>query len=384
MHIFQTVFFGLLALVWAAIAIYVRRGMSHIPHIANVAPLTSEPLPKVSILFAARDEAEKLPAALASLAALDYTDYEVIAVDDRSQDATGQILDDFARHHPRLKIVHITDLPEGWLGKPHALQKGCDHASGEWLLFTDADVRLSPDVLRNALGLAKQKGWDYLTLTAGLEVRGFWEAAAVGYFGTLFVFGIRPWLASDPKSGTYMGVGAFQLVSRNAYAASGGHRRLAMEVVDDMKLAKLVKRAGFTIGVGGSDDKVQVRWHDGLWNIVRGVTKNFFAGFNFRVSDALKAIAAIFIISILPAIELIVGHGSARIAAGIAVVIPMVLTGRLLRETRCSQLYGITHPIGAAITIFMILRSMLLTLWQGGIVWRGTFYPLDELKRGLV
>ena len=380
----QTAFFVPLALGWIFAALYVRRGMRRIPHVRNVSPVSARKHPKISILFAARDEAKNLPAALSSLAALDYPQLQIIAIDDRSADGTGKILDDFAALHPNAKAIHVTDLPSGWLGKPHALQKGVEHASGEWLIFTDGDVQMGSDLVARALALAEMKQWHYLTLTARLDIRGLWEAAAIGYLGMLLTFLVRPWLVSDPKSASYMGVGAFQLIRRTTYDAVGGHARLAMEVIDDMKLAKIVKVAGFPLGLAAGDHLVRVRWHDGIGNVIRGVTKNFFAGFSFQVWQALVAIVGILVISIAPAAGVIACHGAARVVAAAAVATAMVLTGRLLREAGASQLYGLAHPIGAVIVIVMILTSMLMTLWRGGIIWRGTFYRLDELKRGLM
>ena len=174
---------------------------------------------------------------LSTLAALDYPNLEIIAVDDRSQDSTGAILEEYARNHERFRAVHVKELPAGWLGKPHALQRAYEVSNVEWLLFTDADVRFTPDVLRRAASLAKERALDHLTLFGDVEMHGSW---------------------------TYVGVGAFQLVKRSAYQAVGTHRRLTMEVVDDMKLGKMVKQGGFRSSVGLAQQAVSIRWHAGL------------------------------------------------------------------------------------------------------------------------
>lgn len=384
MRNFEFVLFGLLALGWIVMGLRAWRGMSQIPRISQTAPKAGQHLPRISILFAARNEAEKLPAALASFVSLDYPDYQIIAVDDRSLDATPQTLDNFASQHSILKVVHISALPEGWLGKPHALETAYERSSGEWLVFTDADVRFAPDLIRRALALAELNNWDHLTLLAAVELRGFWETTAVGYLGVGFVFGAQPWRVSDPRTGSYMGVGAFQLIRRSTYEAIGTHRRLAMEVVDDMKLGKLVKQHGFRSGIAVGEDFVQVRWQEGIRNVIRGLTKNLFAAFGFRIWQALGGMLGIFLISILPFLGLFFTEGWTRGVAGASVVIGMSLQARLLRENSISPLYGITHPLGAAIFIYMILRSMTVTLWQGGIIWRGTFYRLEDLRKGLV
>ena len=182
----------------------------------------------------------------------DIMQVKVIAVDDRSEDATLEILNNFAQRDTRLKVVHIAELPQGWLGKPHALEMAYRESQGEWLVFTDADVQFAPDLLRRALALMEQERSDHLTLLAGLDLRGFWEPTAVGYLGVCFALGVRPWRVSNPKSRVYMGVGAFQMIRRSTYEAIGTHRGLAMEVLDDMKLGKLVKLNGFRSGVAPS------------------------------------------------------------------------------------------------------------------------------------
>ena len=170
---------------------------------------------RISLIFAARDEEEKLPAALATLATMDYPDLEIIAVDDRSQDATGRILDEFARTHERFRAVHVRELPAGWLGKPHALQKAYESSTGEWLLFTDADVRFAPDALRRAAAIVQQKNLDHLTLFGDVEMVGFWETVLITFFGLAFHIANDPYRVSNPHSRAYVGVGAFQLIKRS-------------------------------------------------------------------------------------------------------------------------------------------------------------------------
>lgn len=358
--------------------------MAGIPRLSNIAPAAGEDLPRISILFGARDEAEKLPAAVESWLALDYPHFEIIAVDDRSQDATGKILDDHAQRDSRLQVIHVKELPAGWLGKPNALQTAFSRATGEWLVFTDADVRFSPDLLRRTLALVRRENWDHMTLLAALDLRGFWEVTTIGYLGLGFALGFQPWKVSDPKSNTYFGVGAFQLVRRSAYEAIGTHRRLAMEVVDDIKLGKLIKLGGFRSGLATSQNLVQIRWHDGFLNVVRGLMKNLFAGYGYSVWTALISILGVLVFSILPFIAVWFTSGAARVACAVTCAVAILIEGRFVQETYQPALYGFTHPIGAAVFIYMSLRATIGTLWRGGIIWRGTFYPLKELRKGMV
>src|SRR5712671_6088077 len=323
MHLFGLLLSGFIAFFWLTHGLRVGYGAMRLPWIKDFAPANDAGCPRVSILFAARDEEEKLPAALVTLMEIDYPDLEVIAVDDRSQDSTGRILDEFAAAHPRLRVVHITQLPSGWLGKPHALQKAYEASTGDWLLFTDADVCFKPDVLRRAITLAAQHNLDHLSLLCDIEVIGFWEKLLVTFFGFVFQIATDPYRVSNPHSYFYVGIGAFQMVKRSAYEASGTHRRLAMEVLDDMKLGKIVKRSGFRSGVGIAQDRVAVRWHAGLGNLIRGVTKNFFAGAGYNVGIVALGIAGLFLIDVAPFLGIFLGHGWIRMFAAIAVAMAL-------------------------------------------------------------
>ena len=141
MHTFWVALFGSLACFWIFYGLRVALGATRLPWLSDFAPATEAGCASVAIVFAARDEEEKLPAALETLVAIDYPKLEIVAVDDRSNDATARIMDEFAARDARVKAVHVKELPAGWLGKPHALQRGYEVASGEWLLFTDAGGR---------------------------------------------------------------------------------------------------------------------------------------------------------------------------------------------------------------------------------------------------
>ncbi len=383
---------GLIAFAWLLAAIDLARGARKMPAL-NETELRSaasgngakpEDAPRVSILFSALDEAEKLPAALATFLAQDYPDYEVIAVDDRSEDSTGSILDAAARANPRLKVVHVTSLPAGWLGKPHGLQTAFEHSTGDWLVLTDADVRFHRDVLRTTIVLAEQRHWDHLTLLCHAEMFTVGEKIAMTFFAMSFVLGLRPWRVSDPKSRSYVGVGAFQLLRRGAYEKMGTHRRLAMEVVDDVKVGKLVKEAGLRSGVATAGRAVTVHWHSGLRNIIRGTTKNFYATTGFRLWVAVGQVTGNLLMFVLPWVALPFVYGWARIFAAMAIMLPVMAQAGAAMEFGESPLYAVTQPLGALIVCWMLVRSTIVTLRQGGIRWRGTFYPIEELKRGVV
>lgn len=384
LHIFWTILFGLIASLWIVQGFRAGIGMARLPWLSDTPPNISADAPLVSIIFAARDEAEKMPAAIQTLLAQDYPRFEVVAVNDRSADATPSILHELERSHSNLTVSDIENLPAGWLGKPHALVEGFKKSRGDWIIFTDADVHFAPDVLRRSVALAAENNLDHLTLLTAVEMLGFWEITAISYFGLGFVFGNEPWLASNPRSSRYVGIGAFQMVRRSTYEKSGGHSRLRMEVIEDMKLGKLMKMAGGRSQVAVAQDLVRVRWHSGVHNVIRGVTKNMFAAVHYNAFFAVAAMLLSVIMSVCPFVGLALASGWARIFAGVAAAAIVLIHAAMIWSTDASPLYGFTHPLGALLFCWMIGRSAIVTLRRGGVEWRDTFYPLDELRKGMV
>jgi glycosyltransferase involved in cell wall biosynthesis len=384
MHLLGLALFGLIAIFWMTYGLKVAYGAARLPWLKDYAPAADVDCPRISLLFAARDEEEKLPRALATMVAQDYPNLEIVAVDDRSCDATGKILDEFAAEHPQLRVVHVKELPAGWLGKPHALQKAYEDSSGEWLVFTDADVRFHRDVLRRVATLLRERGMDHLALLGDVERSGFWDTVLITFFGMGFQLAVDLYQVSNPNSRAYVGVGAFQMVKRGAYEACGTHRRLAMEVIDDMKLGKMVKRGGFRSGVAVAQDAVSVEWHLGLGNLVKGLEKNFFAAAQFSGWVAAMQVASLLLFNVAPFCGLIFGSGWIRALAAVSVVVALCfhLGGDIVM--RVAPWYCLTLPLGAVVFAYILLRSTAVTLQQGGIYWRGTFYKLVELRRGMV
>ena len=209
----------------------------------------------------------------------------------------------------------------------------------------------------------------------------FWEKVFITFFGLSFTIGMDPHRVSNPHSRAYVGVGAFQMVKRTTYEACGTHRRLAMEVLDDVMLGKIVKRGGFHSGVAVAQDSVSVRWHAGIANLIRGVEKNFFATAQFSGPMVCAQTIGILALNVLPFFGIFFGHGWVRAFASIAVLIALSFHIGVDIVMRVSPLYCLTLPLGALLFNYMLLRSTFITLRQGGINWRGTFYSLEELRR---
>ncbi|MCC2671120.1 MAG: hypothetical protein K0Q72_3591 [Armatimonadetes bacterium] len=369
---------------WLGAALVLMHGFSRVPLLEREAPLADAECPRLSIVVPACNEAETVEPAMRSLLALDYPDLEVIAVEDRSTDATGAILDRLATENPRLRVHHIETLPDGWLGKNHALHQGAAQASGEWVLFTDADVVYQPDALRRALGLATRGGWDDLVLYPRIISEGFWERAFNSFFMTIFNVRFRTWEASRPGGGGYVGVGAFNMVRASVYHALGGHERLRMDVADDIHLGKLIKRGGYRQCLGEANQHLRVRWAFGLPGVIHVLTKNAFAGCGYSWGMVLFSIVGLSASAVWPYVGLFVGELTPRLLCATAIGGMVLLQAFWARRGGIPARYALAWPLAVLLFLFIIVRSGILTERQRGIYWRGTFYPLEELRRGML
>jgi hypothetical protein len=344
-----------------------------------------ESWPKVSILVPARNEAAAIETAVRSLLAQDYPDLEVVAVDDRSEDATGAILRRVAAEDARLTVVRVDALPSGWLGKNHANREGAARAGGDWLLFTDGDVKFGIDTVRRAVAFARRRRFGHVVALPHCVTEEFLESAFVSVFGLFFAIKFRLWELPRARTGAYIGSGTFNMVRREDYARCGGHERLRLEVADDIKLGLILRRAGTSQGVVDSCGGVSVRWQEGFLATMRGLVKNAFSGMEWRWDVALASAAGLFFVSVLPAILLLAAPAPLKPWLAIPVILPMVFHGAAARSsTDGSGLEGLSHPLMALTFIGVILWSACAATWRGGISWRGTRYGLAELRAGCV
>jgi hypothetical protein len=342
------------------------------------------PWPKVSLIVAARDEEQDIEACTRSLLALDYPELELISVDDRSTDATGAILDRIAAADPRLRVLHVRELPPGWLGKNHALHLGASVASGELLLFTDADVEFAPDAIRGAVATFEAAQLDHLTLGPGMRLPGLGIAASVAYFARQIALLQRPWRAPSPRSGAHIGVGAFNLVRGTAYRGAGGHERIALRPDDDIKLGKILKEAGYRQELQNAPDALRVTWYGSVGEFVRGLEKNVLSGLDYHGALALACFAALLAFELLPWVVLVAGGPEARVAAAATIALSVAMLAAILFHLRGPVAACLLQPFAALVFIYACTRSIVLAYIRGGVYWRGTFYSLAELKRNRV
>jgi glycosyltransferase involved in cell wall biosynthesis len=338
-------------------------------------------LARVSIIVPARNEQAMIEAAVSSLLAIDYPDYELLVVDDRSEDATGEILERLKAGEPRLTVLHVRELPAGWLGKTHAMWRAASAATGEWLLFSDADVLHSPQALRRAVYYAAGERADHLVLFPTVLMKSMGERMMISFFHLMFIFTNRPWKVRNKKARDFIGVGAFNLVRRAAYQEIGTYESMRLSVVDDMRLAERVKQAGLASRVAFGEDLVTVHWAAGAGGVVGNLTKNFFAHMRYNLGLALAASAAMLCLHLGPWLGTALATGWARAGYALALGSVAAVYWGMSRRTRIRPAYVLLHPVASVLMVYALLLSTAVTLRRGGVVWRGTFYPLAELRK---
>lgn len=337
--------------------------------------------PSVSVIVAARNESSHIEPSLRSLIQVDYPNLEIIAIDDRSTDGTGEIMDRLALRSPCLHIIHISNLPEGWLGKCHALHRGKQSSAGDLLLFTDGDVMFAPETLRLAVRYLTTKGLDHLVLLPGFPQRGYWENALKTFFAMAFILGMRVWAVSKTSRHVYAGVGAFNLVRRAAYDGVGGHASLRMDVIDDVMLGKRLKQHGYRQDVLIAAHLLELEWLEGVRGFIRGLEKNAFASLRYSIAFLILVTLVFAIFYAVPYLGIVIFHDF-RIWGYIAATIAMhAIFGIHASNYRNGWRLTASLPAVALIYLWTFWRSAAVTLRQGGIQWRETFYSLKALKR---
>jgi cellulose synthase/poly-beta-1,6-N-acetylglucosamine synthase-like glycosyltransferase len=366
-------------LLHIATAIQVQLGNRSIRHLKDLPPLTG-PLPRVSIIIPARNEERNLEEALRSVLALDYDNLEIDVVDDRSTDRTGEILDRMAAADPRLRVIHVRELPKGWLGKNHALWLGAEKATGDFLLFTDADVVLHPSILRRAVGAMLEDGLDHLTASPEIERPSVWFEMFIGTFSLFFSLFTKPWKVRDPKSPRHIGIGAFNLVRTAAYRATGGHQAIAMRPDDDLKLGKLLKTRGFRQEFVFGQGLLRVEWYASVRELIQGLMKNAFSAVDYRIAVVFFSSVIQLTIMVWPYLALFLTSGTTRWLNLGSVLVLFLLGWVNAPLAGVRRWHGIGFPVATLLFNYIVWRATLTTLKNDGIDWRGTHYPLAELK----
>ena len=343
--------------------------------------------PLLSIVIPACNEAAHLESAATTLTQQDYPALEIILVDDRSTDGTAEVIDRLAKADSRIRAVHVTSLPAGWLGKVHALQRGVEMARGEWLLFTDADIHFSEGALRRAIAVAIGQGADHLTLIPRTVQTGFWLAVAVRAFGLLFLLTTRAASVNRPGSNAFVGIGAFNLVKAETFRRTAGFEWLRLETGDDVGLGMMIKRAGGASRLAVAYDELSVRWYESVPAMFRGLEKNLFGpGSHYRWWLMLLQVAAIWLLVAAPLVAaagaIMLGSAPLGIAGAAAIGMHVIFAIFYYHEGQAEIASLLLFPAGILLISLMMLRAGFQCLQNNGIDWRGTHYALDELRAG--
>ena len=337
--------------------------------------------PSITVIVPACNEAPHITPCLQSLIQQDYPHLQIIAVNDRSTDTTGTIIDTLAAQHlTQLRALHITQLPSGWLGKTNALAQAAALATSDFLLFTDADVIFRPDALRRSLAYAVASHADHLVTVPTTIIRRWDEAAVLGFFQIFSLWAARPWKIPDPRAKRdAIGIGSFNLLRRSAYLAIGGLEPQRMDILEDITLGRRIKKAGLAQRIAFGRNLASVHWAAGANGLVQVMTKNIFSAFRFHISLLLGACLWLTLFCVAPAAGLF--YAPTRTPALITLAAVSYGYYLLSRTSGIPTRNALLSPLAALLFIFTLLRSMTTTLHQGGVIWRGTFYPLRDLRK---
>jgi hypothetical protein len=365
--------------VYAVNALYgaVRTALS----VGPLSPTAREPgsWPKISIVVPACNEEDGLEAATRAKLASDYPNLEIVLVDDRSSDRTGAIADALAEQDPRVVAMHVRELPSGWLGKLHALHVGARAATGEWLLFSDADAHIAPGVLRRVIAMAEAKQIDFVTTMPHIWSSGLLLDAALTSFLRILVALSRLWAVSDPKSRAAVGGGMFNLARRAAYERTRGFEWLRLEVGDDAAFGQMMKRSGARCAIFNAKDEVGLYFYRSVGELARGFEKSF-GGLPLAV--ILPIWALLTYAELAPLFALASSSLELRIAS--ASILGVVALSQIVVARWCGRpIASAALPcLGPVLLLAVVLRSLVLAHVRGVIDWRGTRYTLRELRAG--
>ena len=372
------VFLG--CLPWYLVAWGVWMSLKYVQSLPSISLDREKSYPRLSVIIAARNEAETIENALKSVLAQNYPNLEIILVNDRSNDGTDKILQKLAEKDPRVLIHHVEELPLGWLGKVNAMQQGFGRSTGVWLLFTDADVHFQEESLERIIDVAERSSVDYLCVVPEIQARQSLLKALYTVSLSGFFLATRIWEVKDQNS--FVGVGACGLVRRSLLSQNPGLPWLKMEVVDDLALAQLAWQAGGKLDVYWGRECLGVEWYPSIGELIRGLEKNLFAGAQYQYWRALLGIIGILFVAIAPWLSIFSGNWLLTLAAVGA------FSGYWLAWITGDKAQGVgwlerlISPSLLLVIAWALARSTFMTWRQGGVKWRETFYSIAALRRG--
>jgi chlorobactene glucosyltransferase len=370
-------------------------------HLDIVVEPTSAPsdAPLISVCIPARNEERNIQACVESILAQDYPNFEVIILDDRSTDATSEILHTLLMESgsllpaskerpPSLKIIHGSNLPKGWAGKPHALFQASAAAYGEWLCFVDADTFLSPNTLSSCYVKAVETKADMFTILTFQILGSFWEKVVMPIVMSALSVGFSPRKVNDPESKDAIANGQFILIKRSVYNAIGGHERIKDQITEDKAIAEQVKWNGYRLIFANGYSLARTRMYTSLPEMWEGWTKNIYFGLSDRTSLILLgffgAFILVFVALILPIWPLLGIFWYLQSGGWLAltVILKSLILWAIVIYARAqtaiamgiSPWYAFTLPLGAAVFAAMMFTSAWKVLSGKGVTWKGRIY----------
>jgi glycosyltransferase involved in cell wall biosynthesis len=374
---------GLLTLSYLVLTlIEIRIGFKNIKNLMDQTVVATTEMPKISIILSALDEEKMIEHAVTSLLKLEYPQLEVITVNDRSTDNTPHILEKLKQKYPNLQVHHIEQLPDGWFGKSHALHFAAERATGDWLLFTDADVFMKPDTLLKTISYALEHKLDHLTIYELHLRKKFWLRISLLGNYIAYVMALKPWRIRYPWSKKSLGHGSFNLIKKSAYEHCGGHRAIALECLDDLRLGQLIKKNGFKQDTANGQDYIEREWYASLTDMIGGMQKNCFAYFNYHLLLTLTMCFLTVIFYLWPLVASIFYTGTIRYINVANVILTAMVSMSVSEQFRLNKWYSVFYPAAIGILFYTMLNSVIATYRNKGVIWRGTHYPLKSLRKG--
>ena len=375
----------LIAFVWLVILTITIHGLSRQGSLSPTTNfrLTASDAPLVSILVPARNEQYRvLEACIRSILAQDYGRFEVIAVNDRSTDATGATLETLAGSDRRLRVIEGKEPPPGWLGKPYAMQQALNHARGEWILATDADVIFESSALRTALDRILEANASALTLLPRFEAHSFWERVMIPTWAWVFLMFTFFYRIDDPNTERAAGIGGFFLIRRTVLDRVGGYEMLKDEVLEDVRLAERIKGSGARLFSEQAPALIRTRMYKTFAEMWECSTKNWFSGVNFSFPAALFCVASMYVFAVLPPLIALVSATAITLGVNTELswfLVPAMLSWLLQvlvmavvsTRSEVSILYALTSPLGLAIMYAMLFDSSIRITTGRGVTWKG-------------
>lgn len=380
-----TGFVWLMVFVWLASIVLTVFGLYRQKHLSPISrsQMPASDAPLVSVLVPARNEEHRVLAeCVRSILAQDYESFEVIAVNDRSTDATGTILHSLAKSDSRLRVIEGEELPAGWLGKPYAMHQAITHARGDWLLATDADMIFDKAALRTAMDRMLAEKGDAMTLIPHFEAGSFWERVMIPTWAWVLLMFTLAYRISNPKTQGAVGIGGFFLMRRTVLERVGGYGALRDEVMEDVRLAELIKRSGARLFTEYAPDLLSTRMYQNFSEMWECSTKNWFSGVRFSLPFALVCVCWMYLMAVVPPLVALVS--AIGIAAGAnadlrLLVIPAALSWLLQvivlamasLRSGVSPAYALTAPLGLGLLYAMLFDSSMRITSGRGVTWKG-------------